>query len=207
MTITQCTTYDGTLNTNQNVLRIYFANYGTSTAPILTAWDDNNFNTTDNEVLAGTSATSNTSWIKAVETTSGAPGASWTGSTVSLANGSNPVGGPNCLKGNTYYVPCASTASANSAKLFNIVWYVPSDASAGTTGHSCVLTIRYCYVNEPTVTWHLNTGTEGSPAWTEITDVDSIYVTGPDSTSTNADPVTAPASGAKIAEELWFGSV
>lgn len=207
MTISQCTTYDGTLNTNQNVLKITFSE-ATSTAPILTAWDDSNLNSVTNEILAGTSGTSNTSWLKAVETTSGAPGSSWTSSTVSLDDNSNPAGGPNALKGNDRFVPCASTASAGSSKLFNIVCYVPSDANSGTSGHTFVLSIRYSYTGtEPTITFYANTGSEASPTWTEISSGDTIYFAGPDTTSTSVDPVTAPSSGSKIVEEMWVGTV
>ena len=137
----QCTTYDGTVNTNQNVLSIYFATNPTSTAPKLTAWDTSAHSTIVKEALAGTSGSSNTSLIKAVETTAGAPGASWCTITTESAGGAST----NALAGNDHYVQCASAATADSAKIFNIVLWIPSDIGAGTTGHDPVLTCQYTY--------------------------------------------------------------
>ncbi len=138
---TKCATYDGTVNTNQNVLSILFATNPTATAPILTAWDTSAHSTVNYEMLAGTAGTSNTSWLKAIETTSGAPGAAWC--TATLATGG--AASPNALCGNTNYVQCAGAATANERKIFNFVCFVPSDASAGTTGHTPVLTCKYTF--------------------------------------------------------------
>jgi hypothetical protein len=138
----QCTTYTGTVNTNQNVLRVYFANNPTSTPPRLTYYDStaHESDPTD-EIATGTAGTSNTGWIKAKETTDGSPGSGWCTATTGTSGGATT----NCLDGDQRYVECASAASANTAKLFNIVCYVPSDASSGTAGHDGVLSIRYTY--------------------------------------------------------------
>jgi len=57
----------------------------------------------------------------------------------------------------------------------------------------------------PTLHFYFNVNTEGSPTWTEILAADIIKPTGPDTNATTEvyDPVTAPGSGCKIAEELW----
>jgi hypothetical protein len=139
---TQCTTYTGAVNTNQNVLRVYFANNPTSTPPRLTYYDDTNHGSDpSDEIAAGTAGTGNTGWIKATETTSGAPPSNWCTATTGSSGGATT----NCLDGDQRYVECASAASANTAKLFNIVCYVPSDASSGTAGHDGVLSVRYTY--------------------------------------------------------------
>jgi len=139
---TQCTTYTGTVNTNQNVFRIYFANNPTSTAPILTYYDDTSHGADpSDEIAAGTAGTSNTGWIKAIETTGGAPGAGWCTATTGTSGGATT----NCLDGDQRYVQCASPASANSQKLFNMATYIPSDATSGTAGHDGVLSCKHTY--------------------------------------------------------------
>jgi hypothetical protein len=138
---TQCSTYTGAVNTNRNVVGILFATNPTSTAPILQSWDTTSHSTTAYEMLAGTAGTSNTSWLKAYETTTGAPGSNWCTATTATAGANNP----NALCGNTNYVQCATAATANETKTFNLVCWVPSDASAGTTGHTPQLTCKYTY--------------------------------------------------------------
>jgi len=55
----------------------------------------------------------------------------------------------------------------------------------------------------PTVKWYLNTATEGSPTWTEVSATDAYYFAGPDTTGSSLDPVQAPTSGTKFPEEFW----
>ena len=207
MAYTQCTTYDGTLNTNRNVLRVTVTGADCASKARLTAWDDTNHNTTNKEILAGTTGSSNTPWLKAVDTTNGAPGTSWTNSDITLANAANPDEGPNALKGDTYYVPTAATPTTGDSITYNVICYVPSDSGAGTTGHDPVYTFRYTYTGtQPTITWYFNSGTEGSPNWTTIGGSDTIYFTGPDSTTSYIDPVVAPLTGNVKADEMWVGS-
>jgi len=135
----QCTTYDGTVNQNRNVLRILFLNYPTATPPELTAYDDSAQaavrGTPTIEMLVGTTVTGGTSFLKAIETTDGTPPAGWT----SLTDDEHD------LCGDTDKIVCSAIANAGESKLFNIVCYVPSDASAGVTGHEPVITIQYTY--------------------------------------------------------------
>lgn len=204
MSYTQAALYDGSVNTNQNVIRFNFASYATSTAPILTAYDDDNFDTNANEILAGTTATSSTSFIKAIETTGGAPGAAWC--TATTDDAANTAGGPNGLKGTDRYVPCTSVAAAGGNKLFNIVCYCPADVSPGTSSHEFVLVLKYTYTTTaPTVTWAFNTGTEGVPVWTTFATTHKMYFTGSGSTTSTIEPVVQPITGTKVCEELWFG--
>ena len=50
----------------------------TASEPVLEAWDDSDMNSTDGVVLG--EGTPSLSWIRAITTTNGSPGASWTGS-------------------------------------------------------------------------------------------------------------------------------
>ncbi|MHA2012763.1 MAG: hypothetical protein ACTSWG_10390 [Candidatus Helarchaeota archaeon] len=50
----------------------------TASEPVLEAWDDSDFDSFDLTVLG--SGTASASWIRGITTTSGSPGASWTGS-------------------------------------------------------------------------------------------------------------------------------
>ena len=203
MSYPQCGTYTGAVNTNRNVLRFTFS-AATSTAPILTAYDDDNFDSVISEILAGTTVTSNSSFLKAVETTSGAPGGAWC--TVSTNDASNPSGGPNALKGSDRYVPCSAVAGAGGTKLFNIVSYCPSDVSAGASGHSFAIVMKYTYTTTaPTLTWEINTGTEGTPVWTTFDSTHTLYFTGSGTTITSIEPVVYPFTGSKVCEEMWFG--
>ena len=142
-TYAECdTVYDGTVNENQYVLQVYFEDNPTSTAPILTYYDSSAHGADPaDEIAAGTADTSNTGWIKAIETTGGAPGAAWCAEDTATA-GADDV---NCLDGDQRYVQCAAVALADTAKYFNIVCYCPSDATAGTVGHDGVLSVRYTY--------------------------------------------------------------
>ena len=137
----QAALYDGTVNLNQNVMSIFFANNPTTTPPILTAWDDTSHSTVIQEMLAGTSETGNTSWLKAIETTAGAPIAPWCDEATAYAGANSP----NALCGDTNYVQCASAAIANERKIFNFVCFVPATAAPGTTGHTPQLTCKYTY--------------------------------------------------------------
>lgn len=142
-THTQATTFVAPDNATQNanVLRVYFANEPTSTPPELTAWDDNTHSTTAVEMLAGTTETSSTSFLKAAETTGAAPAQNWATYTTATSGGASI----NALKGTDNYIVCSSVASANTEKTFAIACVVPSDATSGTTGHTPVLTVRYTY--------------------------------------------------------------
>lgn len=138
----ECTTYDGTVNTAQNVFRIFFETNATSTAPILTAYDTSaHAADPSKEICAGTTTTGDTGFIKAIETTGGQPGSAWT----TCGTGSGGAATTNCLDGDQRYVQCAAAAGADSQKLFNMVIYVPDDAASGTTGHDPVLTCKYTY--------------------------------------------------------------
>jgi len=56
----------------------------------------------------------------------------------------------------------------------------------------------------PTLIWYYNTGTEGTPTWSStISTSQAFYFTGPDTTASVLDPVTAPSSGTKFPEEMW----
>lgn len=139
----ECTTYDhpSEASPNANVMRITFQNEATSTAPKLTAWDTTAHTTVANEILAGTTHTGGESWLKARETTDGAPAQNWCNNSTAVANPTIT----NALEGNEHYVTCAAAAASNGTKLFNLACAIPSDATAGGTGHTWVYTLKYTY--------------------------------------------------------------
>lgn len=133
-------------NTNQNVLRMNETGGtdGTADPPVLTAYDDatdagNRTNPTV-AVLAGTAGSSNVSFIRAIETTGGAPGAGWTGQVHATApSAGNPLDGDQTNE----KVTCASALAASGNKTFNIAACAPHDSPAGLT--SFVLAATYTY--------------------------------------------------------------
>lgn len=56
----------------------------------------------------------------------------------------------------------------------------------------------------PVITINYNDGTEGTPTWTEIVASSSINFTGPDTVDGTMDPITRPAVGVRVADELWI---
>ena len=176
-----------------------------STAPKLEAWDDNSHSTTAKEILAGTTGTGNTSFIKAynsgTEASNTAPSQNWCTNTTATGGSANP----NALKGTTNYVTADSTPGASGNTTWAIACCIPSDASAGETGHTGVLTYEYTYTGSaPTIQWYANSAdNDTTPTWTEVLAADAIYFAGPDATTSVQDPVTAPPSGYKWAEEMW----
>ncbi|MHA1408900.1 MAG: hypothetical protein ACTSQY_01030 [Candidatus Odinarchaeia archaeon] len=87
--------YDGTVNTNQYILKIVV---GSCIACVLAVYDDNTHGSATADMLIGTTTSSNTSLFKAIDTTSGAPGAGWTSvtdSTTQLRDGNELTLTPN----------------------------------------------------------------------------------------------------------------
>jgi len=58
---------------------------------------------------------------------------------------------------------------------------------------------------EPAIYFQINSSGEGAPNWVDVTSAQRFYFTGPDTTTSVADPAPAPSSGRKIVEELWKG--
>jgi len=56
----------------------------------------------------------------------------------------------------------------------------------------------------PTITIRYNDGTEGTPTWSEVVGTSTIVFTGPDSSDGTMDPITRPAAGVRVADELWI---
>lgn len=133
-------------NANQNVLRARETGGadGTADPPELTAYDDatDAGNRTDPAItiLAGTAGSSNISFIRAIETTAGAPGAGWTGQTHAAA----PSAGA-ALDGNkaSEKVVCASALAASGNKTFNLAACAPHDSPTGLT--TFVYAVQYTY--------------------------------------------------------------
>lgn len=137
-----CTTYTGTVNTNQYVMKVTFGGSPTASAPILTYYDSTSHGADpDDQMAQGTSDTNDTGFLKGVETTDGAPAAAWCVNTTGTAGASTI----NCLDGDQRYVQCAATAAADGSKYYNIVAFCPSDATAGAAGHDGVISQKYTY--------------------------------------------------------------
>ena len=195
---------DGGLGlTKTNVMAIKFST--AVTGGRLTAWDDISRTSTSKEILNGTTemGTGNNSWLRAGVTATDVTEGAGAGSLPSGFNTQVKTTTTFQLKGDARYVTFNAVSAGNQVR-FVVAFYIPSDAGAGTTGHDPVFTCRYTYTGSaPTVTWQFNTGTEGSPTWTTWGSSYSGYGTGPNTTTTQLDPVTAPGTGVAFVDEFW----
>ncbi len=132
---------------NQNVLRALETggSDGTSDPPELSAFDDatdaaNRTNPTTT-ILTGTAGSSSISFVRAAETTAGAPGAGWG---TQVHDGAPSVG--NELDGNKVgeKVVCATALAASGNKLFAWAACAPHDSPAGLT--TFVIALMYTFV-------------------------------------------------------------
>jgi len=107
----------------------------TASEPQLEAWDDSDHDSYDNHVLGnGTPANS---MVKAVCTTSGAPGASWAGSAI--------AGGSNVLELNDGNGAISAPASGTTEDLYaNVKIVIPAGYATPAT-ETFVLTVRYTW--------------------------------------------------------------
>jgi hypothetical protein len=199
----------------QNVCRFTFADNPCSDVPQLTAWDDYNMNTTTKESLAGTVGNGNVSAICIASTHAGATSNGWATNLAMTPGGAFQ----NRVKGNSSWVNLGTTApAAGESRTFQIAVGVAYDFTPGTTGHDVVLGIKVFYTTPtpPTVTLQVNTSnSESSPTWATVNLQNkgvgtlpplpnTIYATGPDSTTSSLDPVTKPEAGEKFAEQYWI---
>lgn len=182
-------------------------------APCIEAWDNAETfpartaagTTTDKEVFTGTEQNNNIPMLYAVATTSVTPGDDWKPTTATEGSAN-----PNRLKGLVNYVTDPTIPSAGEYIYFNLGIEVPYDATApGTTSLAHVIQIKYAYSGvEPSITFHVNEGTETSPIWTELTPgTNGIrYCDAGTDISINPYKLTLPESGAVDAPELWITS-
>jgi len=132
-------TYDGTVNTNNNVFRWGLATNAPASAPIFTAYDAGG-RTVVSKILAGDATdTSSTSYIKAARTS--ALGSSWTTATTGSAGAVTAVDTGQSLQGDTQYLQ--DTVSTTGNRQFNIVPYVGANLTAGT--YTDRLSCKYTY--------------------------------------------------------------
>lgn len=199
----------------QNVCRFRFASQPSSDIPQLTAWDDHNMNTTTKESLAGTPANGNVSSICIASTERRATENGWATALPVTPGGAER----NRVKGNASYVLLGDTApGVDTSRRFQLAFEVASDFTPGTTGHDIVLGIKVFYttLTPPTIILEVNTSnSETSPTWVTVNLQskgiatppalpNTIFGTGPDSTTSYLDPVTKPETGVKFAEEYWI---
>lgn len=120
---------------NRYPLAVYIN--GTCTSDLyLEAWDSNSFSTTDLEILAGTTNSSNNSFINAIRTTDGAPPwhPYWSGSDTGAAY----------LSGVDDRVGLNNTSTvSNKAVFYNI--YIRLQADCSTFHVMPVIALRYLY--------------------------------------------------------------
>lgn len=203
-TYEQVDTYEQDISTatNTNVGAITFDE--AITGGRLTAWDDNGHDSTDKEILAGTTEMGAHSCLRAQITAVNVAEGAGAGSLDAAWKTQTKTTTTYQLKGDTYYQDFGGGVSSGNQVRFVITCYVPYDMGAGVTGHDPVLTCRYTYTGSaPTPVWKWNKGTEGTPDWFVQTASFAVWPTGPDSTTSALDPVTAPESGTKFPEELW----
>jgi hypothetical protein len=199
----------------QHVCRFIFTDNPSSDVPQLTAWDDYNMSTTLKESLVGTTINGNVSAICVGSTHVAATSNGWATNLAMSPGGAFQ----NRVKGNYSWVNLGDTApGVEESRTFQIAIGVASDFMPGITGHDVVLGIKVFYTTAtpPTVTLQVNTSnSESSPIWTTVnlqskgvgtlpSLPNTIYATGPDSTTSNLDPVTKPESGEKFAEQYWI---
>jgi len=110
----------------------------TASEPQLEAWDDSSHSTTDNEVLGAGTPTN--SMVKAVCTTSGLPGSSWTGTAIA-GNGAGRY-----IELNNGNGALAALASGETSQelYFNAKIVIPA-AHATPASETFVFTVRYTW--------------------------------------------------------------
>lgn len=188
-----------------------------SDVPRVSAWDDYNMNTTAKESLSGTAGNGNVSSVCIASTHTDPTNDGWATGLGMNAGGSFM----NRVKGNYSWVNLGATAPvANERRPFQIAIGVAHDFTPGLNGHDIVLgfTIFYVTPTPPTPVFEVNTSNNDNEATANWVQVNlqskgvntppalpnTIYATGPDTTTTNLDPVTKPETGEKFAEEYWI---
>lgn len=160
----------GNNSTAQNVFAVLFSQALSALVTYYCYDNDETFPTTDdlettnNEVLAGTDS-NNLSMVSLVDTTNAAPSSDWK----PAAAASSAEDNPNRMQGSTSYVEQdGAIRGAGERITFNMVVEVPSDATT-SMAFGFDLKIVYSYTGpEPTVSFQINTGTEGTPTWQTI---------------------------------------
>lgn len=209
-----------------NALRAVFETADHSDIPQLTAWDNENMNSTLIECLAGTAANGNKSMLAAKSTSDGhgAAGAAWATGLAQTAGGAEA----NRLKGSTAFVLLGTTPPVSPFpvhRTFQFAQAACADSQVGSIGYQPAVAVKVFYTGAPpTVNFDYNQGTNGAPSWVRMTSSpkttamplgvnNTVHATGPDTTGgvgTNdgiLDPVTKPGSGEKWAEEYWVRSL
>lgn len=125
------------------------------------ATDD--LDTANNEVLAGVDS-DNLSMVSLVDTTNAAPASDWMPDTATPGEAN-----PNRMQGGTSYVQQDGAIRGSGERVtFNMVVEIPAEATTGDA-FGFDLKVTYSYTGSaPTVSFQVNTGTEGSPSWQTI---------------------------------------
>ena len=119
--------------------------------------------TADNDVLAGVDSL-NLSMVSLIDSTNAAPTSDW-----KPASATPGEANPNRMQGATSYVEQDGAIRGASERItFNMVVEVPAEATT-VMAFGFDLKIVYSYTGaEPTVSFQVNTGTEGSPSWQTV---------------------------------------
>ena len=131
--------------TNTNVFAITFSTNPTSTAPVLTAWDTSAHATTAKELLAGTTLVAECLLRGHITSSNVATGAG-AGSIAAGWKTQITTTDTYKLEGDTFFQTASSAIDAGNQLRFLLSAFVPSDITAGTTGHDPVITCRFTFV-------------------------------------------------------------
>jgi len=134
-------------HTKQYEVCVLFADNECVARPRLEAWDDlvdlQGLVNPNNEILIGTTETSNKSFIRAYDSTSGVPAsADWYKSATQAADSNNNK----CLQGSASYLEAQGDKGANSYWYLKLACVVPVDAGIGIASHGFILVVRYFWV-------------------------------------------------------------
>lgn len=204
-----------------NAFRVVFETADHSDIPQLTAWDNENMNTTSIECLAGTPGNGNESMVMAVSTNDGnaAPAEGWATGLVSQSGGAVA----NRLRGRESFVLLGTTppmAPFPVHRTFQYAMACAADSHVGSIGYRPAIACKVFYTGAPpVVNFDFNAGTEEDPDWQRMTSQakgsamaigvgNTIHATGPDTVGGDnndgvLDPVTKPGAGEKVAEGYW----
>jgi hypothetical protein len=160
----------GNLSTARNVFGLAFSTALSSLCTYKCFENDQAFPTIDtvetvaNIVLHGTAGHTE-SMVCLVDTTNAAPSSDW-----KPASATGGSANPNRMEGAVSYVTQAGAIRGAGERItYNMVVEVPHDALT-TDPMGFDLKVTYSYTGAaPSLTWSINTGTEGTPSWQTIT--------------------------------------
>jgi hypothetical protein len=192
------------------------ADQALSTNPKLKSFDNYIMATVDNKIFTGNSVNGNKPMVGAIGLLA-APSADWFPSSTVAGSA---VGTGSLLKSSTGFCLLTSTAPGSGTPFyFNLDYLIPAEIiPSDSMDH--VLAVEYQYTGAtPALSWHGNSGTEGSPVWTSLlssrkgsapisgqTEI-RFCSAGEGYDGTNSFLINIPASGQERPGELWIKDI